>query len=251
EEKKEKKLKEELFSSPDAVSTLKKIWGYKKQNDGTLELSSYKGEAREVEVPSSIGNDIVSVIGDECFSVYKRQAKNQAIRSEITKITIPEGIMKIGEYAFTGCVNLREVKLPESLKQIGERAFSGCVSLESITLPDNIQTLRRETFIRCKALKDVKLPSKLKTIDEWSFSECISLEQIDIPGSVRTIKGLAFLNCKNLTVIRFSAKPKVMEESAFYGCESLKSIEMPEGADISDIRLGKLNDIIKTEKKNK
>ena len=38
----------ELNASPDSVSELKKIWSYIKREDGTLVITSYKGDKTEV-----------------------------------------------------------------------------------------------------------------------------------------------------------------------------------------------------------
>lgn len=51
---------------------------------------------------------------------------------KLAKISIPEGIAKIGYEAFLGCSALAEVHLPESLKSIGSYAFYGCTSLSSV-----------------------------------------------------------------------------------------------------------------------
>lgn len=61
--KAEKKLMRELNRAPDAVDALKKLWSYKKQEDGTLIITSYKGTDTEVTVPEKIGRSIVTAVG--------------------------------------------------------------------------------------------------------------------------------------------------------------------------------------------
>ena len=60
-------------------------------------------------------------------------------RSLVT-ITLPEGVEKVGNSAFSNCTNLASIVLPASLssnpdykKQVHDNAFSGCTSLTSIT----------------------------------------------------------------------------------------------------------------------
>ena len=43
--------------------------------------------------------------------------------SSARKITVPEGILEIGRFAFANCINLEEVVLPRSLKRIEQGAF--------------------------------------------------------------------------------------------------------------------------------
>ncbi len=46
--------------------------------------------------------------------------------TSIEIIRIPEGVERIGNYAFYGCSSLREVSFPSTLKQIGHGMFNGC-----------------------------------------------------------------------------------------------------------------------------
>ena len=41
-------------------------------------------------------------------------------------VTIPSGVVSIGEYAFDNCANLTKAVLPGTLEAIGDWAFSGC-----------------------------------------------------------------------------------------------------------------------------
>lgn len=63
--------------------------------------------------------------------------------SAITNIDIPEGVVKIGDYAFAGCKNLTEIIFPNSVEEIGwgccfdsgiEKAFIG----DKVKVLDNI-----------------------------------------------------------------------------------------------------------------
>lgn len=56
---------------------------------------------------------------------------NAAFRywSGLREITLNEGIAKIGEWAFDGCINLNAIKVPASVKEIGTDAFNGCYKL--------------------------------------------------------------------------------------------------------------------------
>ena len=56
----------------------------------------------------------------------------------LEKVTIPEGITRIGDYTFAACAKLSSIALPQSLKEIGTGAFVGTSSLEQIILPKNL-----------------------------------------------------------------------------------------------------------------
>ena len=49
------------------------------------------------------------------------------------KVMIPEGIVKIESDAFRGNMNLKSLELPKSLRFIGDGAFFGCGNLKEIT----------------------------------------------------------------------------------------------------------------------
>lgn len=96
-----------------------------------LQIDSFENKMfkREINVPEQIGEFKVRSIGDNAF-------KNQ---SNLTKITLPETLTKIGDYAFDGCslVNGGNYQLP-LLKSIGIDAFQGWSNLY-IELPGDIQ----------------------------------------------------------------------------------------------------------------
>ena len=49
-----------------------------------------------------------------------------------TEITIPEGVTRIGDYAFSGCSSLTSITIPNSVTSIGESVFSNCNNLKTI-----------------------------------------------------------------------------------------------------------------------
>ena len=66
--------------------------------------------------------------------------------TEITSCVSPENITAVGEGAFWGCKDLRQVKLPSTLKHIGDHAFHDCYELQEIILPENLETIGEVAF---------------------------------------------------------------------------------------------------------
>ena len=60
--------------------------------------------------------------------------------TSLTSIIIPEGVTDIGEIAFYGCTELREVSFPSTLKFIREEAF-GESGIEEALLPPGLELI--------------------------------------------------------------------------------------------------------------
>lgn len=65
---------------------------------------------------------------------------------KLSKITIPEGVKRIGYISFEENNSLMQVILPSTLEEIDQCAFAGCPNLKSITLPD-IPVSDKDTYL--------------------------------------------------------------------------------------------------------
>jgi len=70
----------------------------------------------------------------------------------ILRITLPEGVVEIGEGAFANSGILQAI-LPEGLLKIGKNAFAGCQLLNSVTLPSSLCVVEDEAFADCTRLE--------------------------------------------------------------------------------------------------
>lgn len=147
----------------------------------------------------------------------------------VTSITIPQGVISIGAYAFDGCHDLTEIKLPDSLVSIGEQAFGCCCSLADITIPGSITSIADSTFMMCSSLTEFTIPDSVALIGHSAFYECSALTSIKIPGRVVTIGGSAFQSCSSLQSVMIPASVTTIGDGAFTGCSRLSSISIPDG----------------------
>lgn len=241
--KAEKKIEQELNAAPDSVSELKKIWSFKKLEDGGLVITSYKGTRGEVIVPSKIGKSEVTEIGAYAFAASAPRIKIEQRdfrRKEITRVVLPDTIKVIGEDAFSSCEALEEVNIPEgvveiqaeafsycrkltelvipdSVKTIGKGAFSGCLGLRSIKLPEGLSELGDYVLTNCRQLAEIKLPAGIQSIGIWALARCVSLEEVVIPEGVSEIRRQAFMECDQLKTVVIPASVKSMKNYTYRG----------------------------------
>ncbi len=80
------------------------------------------------------------------------------------EFTIPDGVITVGSYAFSGANNLTKVTMYNSVTSIYEGAFSGCFSLSDIRLSDNLRVLGSKALAGCVSLRELHLPASLSII---------------------------------------------------------------------------------------
>lgn len=83
--------------------------------------------------------------------------------------TIPDGVTKIEEYAFSYCSGLTEINIPNSVTTIVYCAFDGCSNLQTIVLPDSLTELQHSLFMNCTRLSSVTVPPSITSIDDSAF----------------------------------------------------------------------------------
>lgn len=80
----------------------------------------------------------VSDVIDEITSVAEKPTTQEVIwpadtvSNEVTKVSIPEGVTIVDDYAFQDCGNLAAITIPKSVRAIGNYAFQDCRSLANI-----------------------------------------------------------------------------------------------------------------------
>ena len=186
--------------------------------DGTCSITCYNGDASIVTIPSKINGYPVTVIGASAFSCC----------SDLTEITIPDGVTSIGDDAFCNCSSLTEISIPNSVTSIGNFAFEYCTSLTEMILPDSLISIGASAFYSCENLTEITIPSGVTTIGENAFSYCRSLRKIAIPDNITTIEKGVFESCYNLISVSFPEGLVAVGESAFANCFDLVSATLPD-----------------------
>ena len=212
-------------------------------NQNFVEIAgAYKYIRGEIYLGAYYGDKKVLGIREEAFSECVG----------ITKVYLLDGLLYIGNNAFSGCTSLAEIEIPETvthmgvgvflncealetlvlnngLLEIGDNAFEGCTSLTEIVIPDTVTHIGAGAFKNCAALKQITIPESVTYIGEGAFEGCESLETVVFNNELTEIADNAFSGCTSLTEIVIPETVTLIGASAFKGCESLETLVLNEG----------------------
>ena len=152
-------------------------------------------------------------------------------RSKILEIRVGSGITTLGNNAFGGCDRAAGVSLPAGLKRIGQNAFTNCKALTVVTVPDGVTELGNNAFSSCTNLAQISLPGSLRTIGLGAFYKCDALTAFAIPEGVTTMGDKVFSECAALETVSLPASLEQIGELVFHMCGRLTAITVADGND--------------------
>ncbi len=224
-------------------------------------LASYFGNGGYVTIPQDLN---VTEIGQFAFSNYTYLPKqsweidpdsNENYKlwyigeSSITTVVIPEGVEKIGAYAFANLSALEEVVLPSTLKMIDQGAFYGCTSLKRVKGIENVKFINQNAFYNCALEGELSLENTV-AIGNYAFAngsmayyyedettgeaywttisrgEGNQFTSVVLSEKTQSIGAYAFAGCNKLEEITIEAEMVQLSMGAFAECRALKAIEI-------------------------
>lgn len=180
-----------------------------------------------------------------------------AVFGNKNKITIPEGVTEIADFAFSSTFDsfyhrspITEIKLPSTIKSIGNGAFCG-TNLRALHLPDSIENISanpirgtycasltgkfsykdtmliQENRLICfkVGLKSIEVPKGIETIGKSCFYR-YGAEEISLPDGLKTIESFAFCNNK-FKELKFPDTIESIGSYVFTSCEEIESLIFP------------------------
>ena len=118
-------------------------------------------------------------------------------------------ITQISKYAFIDCSNLTSITIPEGVTIIDWYAFRDCSSLTSITIQEGVTNIGLAAFLNCSSLTSITIPDGVTSIADYAFQNCSSLTSITIPEGVTSIGSYAFRGCNSLTTIKLEMRTPI------------------------------------------
>lgn len=156
-------------------------------------------------------------------------------QSFITGVTLPEGLLRIGDGAFAGCPAMKDtLVIPSSLRLIGDDAFTDCSGIPAVRwLADscNVSNEAKQCFYRCLSLRKVEIGPGVTVAPSWTFNNIRVLESVYFADGVVTIGRDAFAMDSNLSNVRWPSTLRVIKHAAFYECD-LREIVLPDSLEI-------------------
>lgn len=260
----EEKLLEEVPTENGSYKLMSNnLYEYRLYDDHA-EITKYKGNEKNVEIPSEFNGIPVTLIAfafNSCTALTSitvpSSVKTVGERAfykctSLTSVNISNGTEYIGSEAFYGCNRLTSIVIPNGVKNIGRSAFSGCTSLENVSVPDSVISIEESAFSDTAwynnqpdglvylgkvvyAYKgnmpkntDIILADNTKGIADSAFCDCTNLQNITIPDSLESLGMKAFYNCSSLKSINIPFGITSIKMKTFYGCSALKSINIPD-----------------------
>ena len=112
----------------------------------------------------------------------------------LKKLTIPDSVGIIGQYAFGGCYNLEYVTLSQNVTYIGAIAFQGD-KLNPFELPQTLEYIGTGNFNK-EGFYSSRLPDKLTVIENSAFAGSAFEGLLVLPENLERLEMWAFWSCE-------------------------------------------------------
>jgi hypothetical protein len=179
---------------------------------------------------------------------------------EMTSYTIPDGIEKIGDFAFAR-TGLTSITIPDGVEEIGYAAFYHSDGLTNVVIPNSVEEIAPYAFDKTGWMNnweqsgssdflivgdgillaykgtagEVTIPDSVRMIGADAFQGNRTIHKVTLPNSVQVIGEGAFEDCNNLSEIEGGNQVKEIRDRAFAGCP-LTDIRIPASVETIGLR---------------
>jgi len=217
-----------------------------------------------VEILAAEGNENFCTEGGVLFNKDKTTLISFPAGKTDSSFSVPSGVKVIFGGAFAGCTSLIDITLPEGLIEIGDWAFDN-VEITTINIPDSVEKIGRSAFVYCYCLEAInvsednpnycsedgilftkdkknliyypigntntiyKVPDGVTEINYSAISENNNIVSVVLPESLEVIREFALSWNKNLKEIVVPDSVTTIERCAFYADEALETLQLGKG----------------------
>lgn len=195
-------------------------------------IAGYTGTATRIAIPSEIGGKPVVALNDAAF-----------YEADVTWVSVPDSVTRIGRYCFSGCTLLQTLHLPAGLKEISEGMLESCMRLYALDIPEDVTSIGEYAFWCNFYLTELHLPASLTDIAGFNFVSCDCLERFSIADGNTAYKlldnGRVLLTADGKRLVHYCAYQsrgmyivpagvEVIPAFAFGRQESLRTVIVPD-----------------------
>lgn len=216
--------------------------------DGELPTSGTCGaKGNEKNVHWTLDPDgTMTISGSGAMADYGKDMETHIIhnppwadyKGDIKHLVVKDGVTSIGNDAFRGCINLKNIDLSKaSSLEVIKTSFPVCTGLENVVLNEGLVEIGGSAFNTCTSLGSIHIPSTVTAIGGYCFERCTSLSEVtfEAGSQLETIAEATFAGCKILETITIPKKVKEIQTDAFNGCGGLKSVTFEPGSELETI----------------
>lgn len=230
-------------------------YAYTVLDDGaSIAITDYYGAQTELTIPAELDGYTVTEIAENTFRD----------RPELTKITLPDTLQRIGKDAFfnTGYYNnaanwqenmlyidqalisvptgaAGEIAIREGTVLLADNAMYNCKKITAVTLPSTIRYIGDYAMTNCKAVAALNLPEGLLRLGKSALAGCKSIKTLYIPASLTdmdcefeyssNIPAAPFSECAGLTEISVASDHPIFSsvDGVLYNKNQTKLLQYP------------------------
>ena len=177
--------------------------------------------------------------------------------AQITELTIPDGVIDIGEYAFSDCSALENVMIPASVKRIGRYAFGNCPNLQceirdgykvicgwlvgytedaSASIPnvDSLRGIAGGALEGCTSINLLEFGDQalISFVGPAALKGCTELQSLILPPNLEEIGDEAFIGCSYLGNVIVPGNVKRVGTRAFKNCTGFTAAQIEHGVEV-------------------
>ena len=199
------------------------------------------------DIPNAPSGDMVIPSRIRCRGVSYRVTELDSCAFqgciELTHLTLPEGLQRIGEGAFTGDNRIADtLVIPRSLKLLESSPFADCHSLTTLIwkaldcstgIPPNHSD---QIFYRCSSLKKAIVDDSVYVLPPRAFNDMSWLEEIVLPNHIVEIPSDFAAHSYSLHTCRLPDeqivipdKTELLGSYSFSYCRKLRKVEIGSG----------------------
>ncbi len=138
----------------------------------------------------------------------------------LEEFDVPQGVTELSPYVLALTTNLSKVTLHDGLIAIRECALQGNTTIKTIVLPTHLEVIEASAFAQCIALEDITIPDGITALPEKCFYNDMDLKRIVVGSGVTSIGADCFARYKGTTTAPKLADVYLTAPSMVSGGES-------------------------------